>query len=125
MEIKFQSLEAFIYERLLPKDKEKKLVSLLSYVRTERYKKDSNPYGGEENPEEKARCEVSEIERFISGQLKEICCVEKINFFVCFFLSFREIIASEENKFLSLSKHREFKELGSYFIELIILLLKR
>ena len=126
LEIKFQSLEAFIYEQL-PKDKEKKLVSLLSYVRTERYKKDSNPYGGEENPEEKARYEVSVIERFISDQLKEKNVLrgknydeKKINFFVYFVLSFQHIIASEENKFLSLSKHREFKELGSYFIELII-----
>jgi hypothetical protein len=127
LEIKFQSLEALIYERLLPKDKEKKLVSLLSYVRTEHYKKDSNPYGGEENPEEKARYEVSVVEQSISDQLKEKNLLrrrnydeKKINFFVYFVLSFQHIIASEENKFLSLSKHREFKELGSCFIELII-----
>lgn len=131
LEIKFQSLEAFIYERLLPKDKEKKLVSLLSYVRTELYKKDSNPYGGGENPEEKARYEVSEIEQFISDHLtkKNVLRIKnydekKINFFVYFFLSFQHIIASEENKFLSSSKRGEFKELGSHFIELIILLFK-
>ncbi len=126
LEMKFQSLEAFIYEQL-PKDKEKKLVSLLSYVRTEHYKKDSNPYGGEENPDQKAKDEVLKIERAINNELNQHDMLrrqnydeKKINFFVYFVLSFQHIIASEENKFLSLSKHREFKELGSYFIELIV-----
>lgn len=122
LEMRFQSLQSFIYEQLL-KDKEKSLVSWFYYVLTEYYRKSTNPYYGK-SPEEQAEYEVYEIEQFINNNLQEEVeknyDQEKINFFVYFVLSFKYIISNEKNKFLSLSQHRQFKELGSILIELII-----
>jgi hypothetical protein len=126
IEAKFQSLETFIYEQL-PKDKEKNLVSWFSYVRAKDYENNTNPYGAEESPDQKAKDEVLGIEEMIRNELQEMNALrrknydrERINFFVYFILSFQHIMTSEENKFLAFSQYKTFKELGSCLIEILI-----